>query len=122
MADGSFRPETDEEMVRELRVIVENLECNSYLVSDHVGNLLAGVEGKYPADKGMMLAVIDDYLALPEADRANFRLGRRLGIYQELSDMASEVRKQKVDGVLAEIEDEGLNLEKTIEKLKKRFF
>ncbi|HEY40892.1 MAG TPA: radical SAM protein [Dehalococcoidia bacterium] len=95
VADGSWVPTNDEEMVAELRLLIENLDCNSNFVSDHIYNLLQDVEGKLPDDKEKMLAVIDHFLALPPEERTNFRIGRRARIYTSLDEL-NDVRKHGV--------------------------
>ncbi|MCH8865203.1 MAG: phenylalanine--tRNA ligase subunit beta, partial [Chloroflexi bacterium] len=73
IVDGSFELLDDEEMVDELRLMIEGLECESSFVSDHINNLLQEVEGKLPEDKDKMLAVIDRFKRLPEDERTNYR-------------------------------------------------
>jgi radical SAM superfamily enzyme YgiQ (UPF0313 family) len=88
MQRGEFIPLGDEDVVREIRLLVESLEgIESTLVSDHILNLLEELEGKLPAHKEKMLSLIDRYFALPHKDRIIFRLGRRKGIYRKLDDL-----------------------------------
>jgi len=93
---GEFILLGDDEMVGEERLFVENLErITSTFVSDHILNLLEEVEGKLPEEKGKMLALIDRYLALSPEERANFRLGRRAGVYRSVDDLFHpELRSQ----------------------------
>lgn len=85
---GEFVLLSDDEIVVEERLFIEKLEgIHSTFVSDHVLNLLEEVEGKLPEEKKKMLAVMDRYLALPAEEKANFRLGRRAGIYRSLDDL-----------------------------------
>lgn len=84
---GEFELQTEEEVVEEIRLFVEALEAKSYLVSDHLLNLLGELEGKIPEDKPKLLKIIDRFLELDPEERLNFRLGRRAGIYQTLDDM-----------------------------------
>lgn len=93
--NGNFIRLTDEEIVEEERLLIENLECHSNYVSDHINNLLQEVEGKLPEDKQKMLACIDRFRSLPAEERANFRVGRRVGIYSELDDLY-DFRKRAV--------------------------
>jgi len=53
-----------------------------------------------------MLAVIDRYLALPDSERANFRLGRRAGYYRSLEDLANPDLRIRVDQIMNRIETE----------------
>lgn len=90
MKKGLFTPLGDEEVVKEIRVLLENLNCqNTYVVSDHILNLLQEIEGKLPEDKERMLGVIDKYFSMSTKDRMIYRLGRRHGIYNSLGDLAN---------------------------------
>lgn len=85
---GEFEPLDEEEVVREIRLLIENLTTEgATIVSDHILNLLEEVEGTLPQDKAKMLGVIDDFLALPLRERLIFCLGRRHGCYRRLSDL-----------------------------------
>lgn len=103
IAEGSFQLQTDEQMVAEIRLLVENLECESSFVSDHINNLLQEVEGKLPRDKERMLATIDRYLALPPEERENFRIGRRARIYVSVDDLQDERKHHVVEQIIHEL-------------------
>ncbi|MFB3924801.1 MAG: radical SAM protein [Syntrophales bacterium] len=91
MEKGEFVPLGDEDVVREIRLLVENLDgVESEIVSDHILNLLEEVAGKLPQDKDRILGVIDRYLGLPEEERLIFRIGRRQGLYRGLDDLADQ--------------------------------
>ena len=87
---------TDEEIMTEEKLFIEHLECHSNYVSDHVTNLLQEIEGKLPRDKEKMLASIDRFQSLPSQERTNFIVGRRVGLYVNLDDMANSDRHQAV--------------------------
>jgi histone acetyltransferase (RNA polymerase elongator complex component) len=88
MKNGSFAPLGDEDVLREIRLFIENLEgVQSTLVSDHILNLLEELEGTLPDDKPKMLSLIDRYFALSPQDRIIYRLGRRKGLYRALDDL-----------------------------------
>jgi len=106
---GEFVRLTDEEVVEEVKLIMENLECSSQIVSDHIINLLAEVEGKLPEDKEKMLAVIQRFQDLPPGERDNFKLGRRLGIYNRLDDLDDIMLQEQVNRVLQRLGKEGVN-------------
>jgi len=76
----------------------------SNFVSDHILNLLEEVELKFPEEKEKMLAVIDRYLHLSQEDRANFRLGRRAGIYRSVDDLSNPELRDQVGRALKRIE------------------
>ncbi len=103
LENGSFVLENDEEMVEELRLLIENLECDSNFVSDHVNNLLQGVEGKLPHDKEKMLATIEQFQSLPPEERTNFRIGRRARIYLHVDDLNDARKHQVVEQIIEKL-------------------
>ncbi len=77
LQSGTFQTLSDDDTVREIRLLIENLEnIHSRLTSDHMRNLLENLEGTFPDDKPKMLGIIDQYLALSDDDRILYRLGR----------------------------------------------
>ena len=98
--NGTFVRQSDEAMVEELRLMIENLECTSNLVSDHSGNLLQEVEGKLPGDKEKMLAVMARFQSLVPSERAHFRVGRRTGVYVCLDELNDSQKRVTVNGII----------------------
>lgn len=74
---GDFQVLDEDEVVDEMRLFLENLECNSYVASDQMVNLLWEVEGQLPGDKQAMLEVISSYQSMSLKERLRFRLERR---------------------------------------------
>jgi hypothetical protein len=118
---GKFIRATDEEIVAEEKLLIENLNCHSYFVSDHITNLLQEIEGQLPEDKGRMLAVIDSFQALSEGERQNFRLGRRIGIYAALDDLSDPAKHGLVEQALAKVAKDGKVDEEITYSLMERF-
>lgn len=86
---GEFRSIGDEDVLREIKLFIENLDgIESTIVSDHILNLLEELEGTLPGDKEKLLAIIDRYFSLPEEERLIYRLGRRKGIYRRIDDLS----------------------------------
>ena len=94
---GDFIRATDEQIVEEERLLIENLDCRVNYVSDHITNLLQEIQGELPRDKDKMLACLDRFQALSPEEKANFKLGRRLGIYTRLDDLYDSSRRQIVE-------------------------
>ena len=72
---GTFKPQTPEGTVLELKLLLEKLDSHlaTFLVCDHQNNYVH-VSGMIKDDKADMLAVIDEFMALPEKDReAHYR-------------------------------------------------
>ncbi len=96
--EGGFEIQSDDETIREIRLFIESLpDVRSEIVSDHILNLLEGVEGRLPEDRGSIINAIDSYLGLDEDERVRFRLGRRLGILRLPSDLRNPVAAAQVD-------------------------
>jgi radical SAM superfamily enzyme YgiQ (UPF0313 family) len=101
---GDFILSTEEEMVKEERLLMEKLEgINSYFVSDHILNLLEEVEGKLPEEKDKMFRVIDRYLALPSEEKMMFNLGRRMNLLRRLDDLNHPLRREIVAEAMKKI-------------------
>lgn len=79
---------SEEEKLMELRqLITETTGVTTRLISDHMINLLQDLEGSLMDDKDAMIEKIDNYLALPEKERKEFQLARRLRYVNYLRDM-----------------------------------
>ncbi|MBN1566782.1 MAG: radical SAM protein [Acidobacteria bacterium] len=120
---GELELMTDDEIVAEERLLIENLDgITSYFASDHILNLLEELDGRFPEAKEKMLAVIDRYLALSREDRDNFRLGRRTGYYQALDDMNNPELRPRVNLIHQRIEQQRPgNLDSVISELMESF-
>jgi radical SAM superfamily enzyme YgiQ (UPF0313 family) len=103
---GEFELQTEEEVVEEIRLFIETLEASSYLVSDHILNLLGELEGKIPEEKEKLLKIIDRFLTLSEEEKLNFCLGRRAGFYNTLDDMKDPLLYQEVERLKRQLEQE----------------
>ncbi len=118
---GEFQLQHDDDIVREERLFLEHLQGSGYVVSDHILNLLEEVEGKLPGDIPYMLGVIDRYLELPEDQRTNFRLGRRMGLYRHLVDMQDRERYYQVEALLSGLQEEGQDADSILTKRRGKF-
>ncbi len=107
---GAFELAGDDDKVREIRRIIELADADipTRIVSDHMVNLLQNVEGcmgsgagncgdfaagtvtdSWRGDKERLLALIDEYLGMPETDRRVFQLLRRSLRAYDLDDLAN---------------------------------
>jgi len=118
---GQFIRATDEEIVAEEKLLIENLDCKSYFISDHITNLLQEIEGQLPEDKEKMLAVIDRFQSLSAEERQNFRLGRRIGIYAALDDLGDPGKHGLVEQAVAKVAKDGKVDEEILYSLMERF-
>jgi len=108
---GNFIRAADDRIVEEERLLIENLDCHSNFVSDHITNLFQEVEGKLPEDKEKMLAVFDRFQALPAEDRDDFKLGRRAGIYASLDDLNDPRKRDIVAQIRNRIDPDGSGID-----------
>lgn len=103
----TFTPPDEDDMVREIRTFIANLDgVSTTLVSDHILNLLEEVEGQLPEDRERMLGIIDRYLGLPEEERLMFQLGRRGGGLRSLDDLNHAAVRTRLREAKMQIEAE----------------
>jgi radical SAM superfamily enzyme YgiQ (UPF0313 family) len=120
--NGNFIRSTDEEIIEEEKILIENLNCQSNLISDHITNLLQEIEGKLPEDKKKMLATIARFQSLSEEEQQNFKLGRRLAIYERLDDLSNSLKHDSVEQMRQRLSGDGKQVdEETIYSLMERF-
>lgn len=62
---GEFKPISPLNALREIRLLLEKLNVNSWFLSDHVSNYLP-VNGKLPDDKKDLLEFLDYHIELIE--------------------------------------------------------
>ncbi len=97
LKQGEFHQLTEDEVIDEIGLLIENLDCNSYLVSDQMSNLLWEIEGKLPQDKPSLLKRIAEYKAMLPSERLLFTLKRRLGSYVAVYGRLDQGLNQKVE-------------------------
>jgi hypothetical protein len=119
VVSGDFVRSTDEEIVEEIKVFLENLDCTSELFSDHMMNLLPELEGKLPEDKERFLEVIQKFQSLPPHERNIYKLGRRFAIYDKLKDLDDPARHSEVERILGQISPD--ELDEVLFKLMERY-
>lgn len=106
LESGDFLLPSDEEIVKEIRLLVEHLDgITSSIKSDHILNLLEEIDGKLPEDKQKILDLIDRYFALSNEQRLVYRMGRRAGMYRSLDDLNDQVTYARLKKAIREIEE-----------------
>jgi len=102
---GDFVLPTEEDILREERLLIEGLQdITSTVKSDHILNLLEDVDGGLPHDKDKMLSVIDSYFALNDDERLVYRFGRRSGTYRSIDDLKDELTYFRIQKNMREME------------------
>lgn len=106
MQAGNYRLQTEKNIIEEQRLLIENLDgISSYYVNHHGVDLLMESRGQLPQDKPKLLAIMDRYLSLPEDERINYTLGKRLGYYRRMDDMSDKNLKTFVDSKVREFSE-----------------
>jgi radical SAM superfamily enzyme YgiQ (UPF0313 family) len=77
MDNGDFVEATEEQMVKEIRVMVSEINTETTIMSDSASNLL-NINMQLPRDRNAMLQAIDAYLALSPRQKELFSLESRL--------------------------------------------
>ena len=54
-----------------------------------------------PDDRDRLLDLLDRYLSLPDAERAEYALGVRLGVFRRLEDLTDETLRARLAGQLS---------------------
>jgi radical SAM superfamily enzyme YgiQ (UPF0313 family) len=121
LQNGDFELQTEDEVVKEIGVFIENLQVTSYIKSDHILNLLMEIEGQLPEDKDKCLNIINEYLSLPDEERLNFRFGRRAGYYSSLADLGDSYRHDRIHEAIRRLKAEDDNIEEALFRLKNSF-
>jgi len=106
MKEGTYQLQTEKNVIEEQRLLIEGLDgVSSYYVNHHSVDLLMEARGQLPGDRPRLLAILDSYLALPENERINFTLGRRLGYYRRMDDMKNQDLKDFVEMKVREVKE-----------------
>lgn len=86
---GEFQECGDIEKLLELREMLSAIRnCNGYVISDHIINLLPEIEGWMNRDMTEILAHIDEFMKLPEKEKRKFQLARRMLLAGSLASMS----------------------------------
>ena len=97
LKSGDFQELTEEEVIQEERLLVENIECKTTITSDSAANLLLEVWGELPKDKDKIISSIDSYLAMDDKKKIEFSLKRRLEAFESQYGCLSEALQKKMD-------------------------
>ena len=85
---GLFTPLNDVDTAKELLLFLEHLDgITSAVKSDHILNLFQEVDGNLPQDKDAITSPIKEFLAMDPEQQMLYRVGRRTGIFSQLTDL-----------------------------------
>lgn len=112
---GEFEQLTEDEIIDELRLFIENLDRNSYIISDHMANLLGEIEGQLPGAKESLLKTIDDYKAMPLSERLDLQLKRRLRSYLAVCGGIDKDLERTIESAVKSIETQSPEMQTAVE-------
>ena len=109
---GEYEECTDIQKLQEIRSLIADIEAPEVnVVSDHIVNLAAWLNGNIGTDKQLMLDIADRILNLPKSEQRLYQLVRRHGMIEDYSQLYSlpERRIAHLREVVAEYDgnDEG---------------
>jgi radical SAM superfamily enzyme YgiQ (UPF0313 family) len=104
--EGTFIEAAEDEVVREIRTLIEEIHADTQIVSDSASNLL-DVSGRLPGDRARMLSVIDEYLGLSPRERLEFSLASRL---QSFIGQYGGVNREIMGAIMPFIDGNSINL------------
>ncbi len=104
--DGSFTEASEEQVVREIRTLVMEIEAETELLSDSASNLLS-VYGRLPRDRKQMLSEIDGYLSLGRREKLEYSVRAR---FMSFIDQYGELSEDILSLMLPYMRDNELNL------------
>lgn len=118
---GNFKKCTDEEIAHELLCFIEHLDgITSIIKSDHILNLLPELEGKLPEDKGKMIDILNEFMTLPDQEKLIFQVGRRMGLFDNLSERMDVKKRAVVERVIKQYGISNDNIEDIINQFMSR--
>lgn len=121
-ACGQFEQLGDRETAVELRLFLQSLSgITSRIRSDHILNLFEEIDGVLPGDQGRMLAVIDSFLDLPDAERVLYQIGRRTGVFRQLADLAHPSLRAQAQHFVEQWMVSPANVDQVCDRLMQRF-
>jgi hypothetical protein len=119
---GRFEKCTELEVIKEIQLFIENLdEITSEVKSDHILNFFQDLEGTLPEDKERMLDILRTFLAMDRKRQRLYQVGRRIGVFSGLGDMAKSNRMVRAQRAYEQAGGELADLDKVTDELMKRF-
>ncbi len=99
---------SDDEKLLEIRTVIEQAaDIDTRVVSDHIINLLQGVEGHILLDRQKMLDMIDEYLDKPEHEKRLYQAARRMALVSGPQDMKylDRSRLEQIEDLIRAVPD-----------------
>ena len=122
LASGEFQKMTDAQTAEEIRRFIGGLSgITSWVASDHILNLFEEIQGRLPEDKPAMLDALDRFLSLPAEEKMLFQVGRRLGLFSRIDDMAAANRRRRAEEACRRFGITPENADTAIDEIMRRF-
>ena len=119
---GDFVKLSEVETVRELVLFLESLDgITSSLKSDHILNLFENLSGWYPEAKAGLVAMVQEFLDLPPGERVIYQVGRRMGLFRGMDDLADPNKKSHAEDACVRLGATVENVDAITDELMKRF-
>ena len=99
---------SDDEKLLEIRTIIQQAaDIDTRVVSDHIINLLQGIEGHIVLDRRKMLDLIDGYLDQPEHEKRLYQAARRMALVNGPQDMKylDQSRIDQIESLIRAVPD-----------------
>ena len=120
--EGRVTACSESELTQELYLFVDNLKgISSFVISDHILNPFEDLEGKLPDNKEKMLRILKSYLELDPQEQSMYLLGRRMGIFRSVSDMADSRKREHVAHTAWKWNVTPHNINEVVAEIVKRF-
>lgn len=120
---GIFTRTNDTDMIKELLLMVENLDgiTSRVICSDHILNLLPEAGGRLPEDKAKIVSTLKRYLDLPEHEKIIYRIGRRTAKMSSLDDLNNRAIRNHVEELIRQNRIDSNNVDAIADDLMKRY-
>lgn len=119
---GRFIKCTDRMTAKEILLLIEQLnDITSTVASDHILNLFQDIAGVFPDDKEKMADIPRTFLNMSPQEQCVYQVGRRMGIFSGLSDMADPHLLEKARHQCQQFGITPDNADQLIDELMKRF-
>lgn len=120
---GIFTRTNDTDMIKEILLMVENLDgiTSRVICSDHILNLLPEAGGRLPEDKAKIVSTLKRYLDLPEHEKIIYRIGRRTAKMSSLDDLNNRAIRNHVEELIRQNSIDSNNVDAIVDNLMKRY-
>ncbi len=124
---GEFEPPSDDQMVEEIRQLVERLDFTGDIETGQLTNILFEIRGHLPEQKADILDIIRRYKGMAAGERLRFRFNRYLMYYLPYIEQRGksdyglmELIEKASDSLERDTPEAGIMVERAIQAIKQR--